>query len=154
MPAILISAVATVAAASAFGSPGVFDRLLILIESPGEDALSATFSFCGNGPRKNCVVDGDTFWFAGTKIRLSDIDAPELSPPRCETEQIKGETAKRRLRDLLNAGRFSLITGSQDKDQYGRSLRIVTRQGRPIGEMLVAEGLARQWDGARRGWCD
>lgn len=151
---ILISAVAAMAIAYAFNHPGVLDHLPGLIGTSRDDTLSAAFKICGNGPRDNCVVDGDTFWFAGTKVRLADIDAPELSPPRCEAERIKGEAAQQRLRDLLNAGSFSLITGARDTDQYGRSLRTVTRQGRSIGEMLVAEGLVRRWEGPRRSWCD
>lgn len=151
---IVISAAAAVPAAYAFNHTGGFDRLLVRVGFPIEDAQSATFSICGNGPRENCVVDGDTFWFAGTKIRLADIDAPELNPPRCEAEQSKGEAAKERLRDLLNAGRFTLIAGARDTDRYGRSLRTVTRQGRSIGEQLVAENLARRWNGPRHSWCD
>jgi endonuclease YncB( thermonuclease family) len=118
------------------------------------DRLSATFPFCGEGRRITCVVDGDTFWLSRVKIRIADIDTPELSPPRCEAERIKGEAAKSRLRDLLNAGPFSLVAGWRDEDRYGRKLRSVTRNGRSIGEILVAEGLARRWDGARHPWCN
>ncbi|WP_292527088.1 thermonuclease family protein [Mesorhizobium sp.] len=124
------------------------------VSAPQQDTLSASFPICGAGPRVSCVVDGDTFWHQGVKIRIADIDTPELSPPRCEAERVKGEAAKRRLRDLLNAGKFSLVAGQRDADQHGRKLRTVTRNGHSIGETLIAEGLARRWDGARRGWCD
>ena len=117
------------------------------------DTLSARFTLCGEGRRVNCVVDGDTFWFQGQKIRIADIDAPELSPPRCAYEREKGETAKRRLLDLLNAGPFWLSSGDRDRDRHGRKLRIVMRVGRSIGERLIEEDLARPWDGARRPWC-
>lgn len=117
------------------------------------DMLRATFSFCGEGRRVTCIVDGDTFWLSGQRIRIADIDTPEINPPRCEEERVKGEAAKRRLRELLNAGPFSLIVGTRDEDQYGRKLRTVMRDGRSIGEILVSEGLARRWDGARRSWC-
>ena len=43
--------------------------------------------------------------------------------------------------------------GRRDEDQYGRKLRLVTRNGQSIGMMLVAEGLAREWDGTRHPWC-
>ncbi|RUW10003.1 thermonuclease family protein [Mesorhizobium sp. M1A.F.Ca.IN.020.06.1.1] len=123
------------------------------VSASQQDALSASFSICGDGPRVTCVVDGDTFWHQGVKIRIADIDTPELSRPRCEAERVKGEAAKRRLRELLNAGKFSLVAGWRDGDQHERKLRTVTRNGRSIGETLIAEGLARSWDGARRGWC-
>lgn len=117
------------------------------------DMLRATFSFCGEGRRVTCIVDGDTFWMSGERIRIADIDTPEINPPRCEEERLKGEAAKHRLRELLNAGPFSLVAGTRDEDQYDRKLRTVLRDGRSIGEMLVGEGLARRWDGARRSWC-
>ena len=67
-------------------------------------------------------------------------------------ESMRG--GKRRLQELLNAGPFSMVTGLRDEDQYGRKLRMVTRDGRSIGEVLVGEGLARRWEGSRRSWCD
>ena len=33
---------------------------------------------CGFGRRINCVVDGDTLWLDGEKIRLDSINAPEV----------------------------------------------------------------------------
>ncbi|HEV7435057.1 MAG TPA: hypothetical protein VGO22_09340, partial [Pseudorhizobium sp.] len=47
----------------------------------GEDKVAAEFTVCSAGSRWNCVVDGDTFWLQGVKIRIADIDTPELSPP-------------------------------------------------------------------------
>ncbi|MFZ5690293.1 MAG: thermonuclease family protein [Pseudomonadota bacterium] len=119
-----------------------------------EQTLVVTFSICGIGRRTDCVVDGDTFWFRGAKIRIADIDAPELSPPRCQREADLGEAAKRRLHTLLNAGPFTLAAGARDQDQYGRKLRTVSRGGRSIGDMLIAEGLARRWNGPRQSWCE
>lgn len=118
------------------------------------DTVTASFSICGSARRFDCVVDGDTFWFGRQKIRIADIDAPELTPPRCAHERELGEAAKHRLRALLNAGPFSLRAGSRDEDPFGRKLRTVVRAGRSIGERLVAEGLVRRWDGGRRSWCD
>ena len=118
------------------------------------DTHSAEFSICGNSRRVNCVVDGDTFWFHAKKIRIADIDAPGLSPPRCEVERTKGEEAKQRLLALLNSGNFSITAIGRDKDRYGRELRIITRNGRSIGTVLVEENLARRWDGGRQPWCN
>ena len=101
----------------------------------------------------DCVVDGDTFWLDGTKIRIADIDTPETHGPRCETEGALGAQATRRLLALLNGGTFSLRPVKRERDRYGRTLRIVTRDGRSIGAVLVAEGLARPWTGARQPWC-
>ncbi|MBE0562586.1 MAG: thermonuclease family protein [Agrobacterium sp.] len=117
-------------------------------------SISVRFGICPDGLHRDCVVDGDTFWLGDQKIRIADIDTPELSPPRCEAEKIKGEAAKIRLLDLLNDGEFSLVAGDRDEDRYGRKLRRVVRDGQSIGEILISEGLARRWDGARHHWCD
>ena len=122
-------------------------------QSMAADALSAQFGFCHSGGGVNCVVDGDTFWFGGEKYRIADIDTPETHGPRCAAEGALGARATERLQALMNAGAFSLESGDGDTDRYGRSLRVVTRGGESIGGMLVAEGLAREWDGARHGWC-
>lgn len=117
------------------------------------DLLSARFAFCHTGGGTNCVVDGDTFWFRGDKYRIADIDTPETHGPRCAQEGALGARATQRLQDLLNVGPFSLEHIDRDTDKYQRSLRIVTRNGQSIGEQLVAEGLARRWDGGRHPWC-
>ena len=89
----------------------------------------------------------------GDKIRVMDIDAPETHPPRCPSESELGNRATKRLQELLNAGPFQMETGGDDTDQYGRKLRVVTRDGESIGGMLVDEGLAREWSGSRQPWC-
>lgn len=122
-------------------------------QAAGTDGLSARFALCHSGGGTNCVVDGDTFWFAGDKIRIMDIDTPETHPARCASEQALGDQATDRLRDWLNAGPFSLESGDRDSDRYGRQLRIVTRDGKSVGDVLIAEGLARPWEGSRRPWC-
>lgn len=117
------------------------------------DALSARFGFCHSGGGTNCIVDGDTFWFAGDKYRIADIDAPETHPARCAKEAALGEAATERLQTWLNAGAFSLESAGRDTDRYGRKLRIVKRDGTSFGSVLINEGLARPWEGSRRPWC-
>lgn len=99
------------------------------------------------------MVDGDTFRLNGVKIRIADIDTPELKG-RCEMETAKAEKARDRLAVLLSHGPFELQPiGDRDADQYGRKLRVVTRGGKSIGDQLVSEGLARTWTGRREPWC-
>lgn len=111
-------------------------------------------ALCNDGPRYTCVVDGDTFWLEGTKIRIADIDTPEVSQPQCDYELALGNQATYRLIELLKAGPFELHTiGDRDEDGFGRKLRVVIRDGRSLGDQLVAEGLARTWTGRREPWC-
>lgn len=111
------------------------------------------FAVCGT-VRNTCVVDGDTFWLDGVKIRIADIDTPEISSPSCDAEYALGIRARNRLAELLNGGSFELRrVGSRDADQYGRKLRVVVRGGQSLGDRLVAEGLARTWTGRKESWC-
>jgi micrococcal nuclease len=111
------------------------------------------FSLCAGRRQSNCVVDGDTIWYGGVKIRLADIDTPEVFSPKCASEAALGRRATERLLALLNAGPFEVVPIERDADRYGRKLRILERHGRSLGDILIAEGLARRWDGARRSWC-
>src|SRR3546814_8185626 len=104
--------------------------------------------------RRTCVVDGDTFWLEGEKIRIADIDTPEISEPKCDAEYQLGMKATHRLRDLLNAGAFEVRPiGNRDEDRFGRKLRVVVRGGRSLGDPIVSAGLARTWTGRREPWC-
>ena len=114
---------------------------------------NGAFTLCVRASQVNCVIDGDTIRYGGIKIRLEDIDAPEVFSPRCASEARLGERAAERLLHLMNSGPFQLVSGERDEDRYGRKLRTIERGGRSLGEMLVAEGLARRWEGGRRSWC-
>ncbi|MEX1146751.1 MAG: thermonuclease family protein [Sphingomonadales bacterium] len=115
--------------------------------------ITTPFSKCA-WPRINCVIDGDTFYLHGERIRIADIDTPETSNPQCTHEARLGARATERLHDLLNAGPFVLESWpGRDRDQYGRLLRIVIRDGQSLGNVMVNEGLARQWGGRRQSWC-
>lgn len=108
-------------------------------------------TLCSPGPRDNCVVDGDTIWLGGEKIRIADIDAPEVSQPQCSAEKELGDKATKRLLALLNAKTFTVRR--QGTDRYGRTLAILVNADGSIGDKLVREGLARRWTGKREPWC-
>lgn len=116
--------------------------------------LGVIYSRCAGGVRINCIVDGDTLWSDGVKIRIADIDTPEISEPRCAAEKALGNRATARLLELVNAGPIQIQAwAGRDEDKYGRKLRVLLRDGRSIGDVLVSEGLARTWTGKRQPWC-
>jgi len=101
--------------------------------------------------RITCVVDGDTLWYEEIKIRLLDIDAPEVEG-RCGNERRLAQSAKLELTRLLNTGLVRIAFDGQD--QYGRHLaQIWVREGE-IGTAMLAAGLAEPF--GQRGpspWC-
>jgi endonuclease YncB( thermonuclease family) len=144
---------AAVAIGGAYGT-GVFDRL------GGQPAEAAAitgeriqFSSCHMGGGYNCVVDGDTIWLQGQKIRIADIDTPETHDFRCPSEKVLGDRATKRLQQLLNNGSVTLQPIDRDEDRYGRKLRIVMVDGASVGDTLVGEGLARWYGSGRQPWC-
>jgi endonuclease YncB( thermonuclease family) len=119
--------------------------------TPPAETAALHFALCNKPPHRNCVIDGDTFYLGRQSVRIADIDAPEVSPPRCIYEADLGQRATTRLYALLNAGPIEIRGDKTDK--YGRQLRTVYRNGRSLGGILVSEGLARKWTGRREPWC-
>ena len=115
--------------------------------------VTASFGSCHVGGGHNCVVDGDTLWIEGVKVRIADIDAPETHDYKCASEKALGDRATARLRQLVNSGAVSLRHIDRDEDRYGRKLRIVLVNGESVGGILVGEGLARWYEGGRKAWC-
>lgn len=120
---------------------------------PIGDLVDVRFDRCGTGSRFTCVVDGDTLWYKGERVRIADIDAPEVTNPQCAREIALGERATARLIALLNAGPISLQTTDSEYDRFGRRLLKITRNGQSLGSTLVREGLAERWGGPRIDWC-
>lgn len=122
-------------------------------QAPSAPAPTVAFGFCYTGGGYNCVVDGDTIWLAGQKVRLADIDAPETHDYRCTEEKVLGDRATQRLIQLVSSGPVTLQPIDRDQDKYGRKLRIVVVNGTSVGDTLVNEGLARYYEGGRKPWC-
>ncbi len=154
----LVTALVLVAGITAWETfaPGVFDLVRAPLATRVLAQVDRSFVACVNGrPLAGCVVDGDTLKVDGTTIRIADIDAPEVFSPSCPAERALGEAASRRLLALVREGPFDLAAApdGRDEDPYGRKLRVLVRNGASLGEALVAEGVARRWNGARRSWC-
>ena len=75
------------------------------------------------------VIDGDTIEIKdGTRIRIAGFDAPEL-------EASGGKAAKQKLQKILPRGKQIGISAEKAKS-YGRSVRKVTINGKPINKLM------------------
>ncbi len=98
------------------------------------------------------IHDGDTLWCGREKVRIVNIDAPELSgSPPCEDgrrfrawcDYAAGAASRGALRAMTARGQVTIErTGI---DRYGRTLAVVRVNGRDAGAELVRLGLARWW---------
>lgn len=105
------------------------------------------------------VHDGDSIRCGAERIRLLNIDAPELpgssrcsqrsrnavkrskNPPMCDAA--KAIRAREALRAFLLRGPVRIER--HGKDAYGRTLARVTVNGQDAGQHLITLGLARKW---------
>lgn len=108
-------------------------------------------------PQHYFAIDGDTLLHrrSGRRYRIANIDTPEVGrSARCAGERQLGETARRRVRGLLADASALRFEETGRTDDYGRIVAYVFIDGRDLGAMLVAEGVARTWRGRRQPWCD
>lgn len=104
------------------------------------------------------VVDGDTFDAGGERYRAIGYDTPEIGRfARCPAEDALGRRASARAAALIaSARRIEAVRPAWRwrRDQHGRRLAEIRLDGRDIGAILIAEGLARPYRrGARPDWC-
>ena len=97
------------------------------------------------------VVDGDSLWFqpaaggAPIAVRLAGIDAPEICQPG-------GPEARRFLADLVNGhpAQLRVAAGRAGRDDFGRTLATLRRDGIDVNRHLVEQGHAwshrYKWD--------
>jgi len=98
------------------------------------------------------VIDGDTLRIGAERIRLINIDAPEMgNGAECDAERQLAEVAKQKMTDLV-AGQ-QLQIDRHDKDRFGRTLAYVRVSGADVGELLIRAHVAVRWEGRQHDWC-
>ena len=103
-------------------------------------------------PAEVRVVDGDTIRLGGERIRLIDIDAPEMgSGASCDAERNLAELAKGKLTEILGGQRLEIER--RGKDRFGRTLAYIRVSGADVGEMLIRARVAVRWEGRQHEWC-
>ena len=102
------------------------------------------------------LVDGDTIRVAGKTVRLVGFDAPELgSHGQCGIERMRAARATSRLRQLIrNGGDLDLKlipcscrpgTEGTMACNNGRACGVLTVEDEDVGDILMAENLARPY---------
>src|SRR5262245_50236236 len=120
------------------------------------DVVTETLSTPPAPPRVVAgVTDGDTLRLEdGTRVRLVQIDAPELGSGECYSR--KSASALARLVPIGSAVRLRADPALDRTDRYGRALRYVVRGGTNVNVALVRRGAAAPWffDGDRGRYAD
>ena len=97
------------------------------------------------------IVDGYTIRVGGRPTRLVGFNTPETFEPACNAERQLGARATARLRELVanNTLEFAPVqcacrpgTEGTARCNYGRACGTLRANGRDVGDILIAEGLA------------
>lgn len=80
------------------------------------------------------IIDGDTFAYGPSRIRLRGIDAPEVA-------ESGGFEATQRLAALLHEGPVTIVPEALDK--YGRTVADVYVNDQNVAEAMRSEGYAK-----------
>jgi len=139
LAATLGMTLAATAVASCSPAPAA-DRAPVPTATPSLDGVPD-----GTSGRVTRLVDGDTLWVSGVKVRLIGMDTPETHRPGTPV-QCFGEAASRRMATLLPVGTAVRLVYDRGRlDRYGRTLAYVYRSadGLFINAQLVREGYAK-----------
>lgn len=83
------------------------------------------------------VVDGDTLWVSGVKIRLDGVDAPEM-------DSDAGRRARLGLYEIVDGRQLDCHLAGESYDRRVGVCTLATgpQEGYDIGALLIADGLA------------
>ena len=90
--------------------------------------------------REAHILDGGTVSFGSERIRIANVEAPEIFEPGCRREREIGLKAKERLGQLIASGASQIER--EGTDAIGRTLARVRTGETDVGQTLLNEGLA------------
>ena len=108
--------------------------------------------------------DGDTcyvnVWYLGNlepkqeKLRLLDIDTPEISRPKCEEEKILGLKARDFINNLIAQSNNIKIITNYDRGSFGRILADLELDQINISKLMIKNNLAVKYKkNNKNNWC-
>lgn len=114
-------------------------------------ALALLLVAASSSPR---VIDGDTLAFGRERVRIANLDAPDVgSHAHCALEQRRGEAARAFARAVIDRAAVVQVVDRQGIDRYGRTLARVLVDDRDFGRVMIAAGHGRPWRGRSSDWC-
>ena len=102
--------------------------------------------------------DGDTCYVTvdetNTKIRLLELDTPEISKPKCNTELQLGLKARDYLNDLIDNATTIEFKTDYTEDYFGRILAYLIVDGEDVSAKIVKNNLGVVYDrNNKQDWC-
>ena len=105
--------------------------------------------YCYDGDTCYVMIDGNK-----AKIRLLELDTPEISKPKCEAELELGLEARDYLNNLIiNASSVEIKT-KYEKDYFGRTLAHLIIDGEDASAKIISNNLGVIYErGNKKDWC-
>ena len=132
------------------------------MEFTSETILFISNSFADIQIRKQndlFCYDGDTCYviYEGKKdkVRLLDLDTPEISNPQCEKEYILGIEAREYINQLISDGKRIEFETEYNRDFFGRILSYIIVDGENVSKLMVSHSLGVVYDkNNKKDWCE
>ena len=102
--------------------------------------------------------DGDTCYIyidnRKEKIRLLELDTPEISKPKCEKEYLRGIEARDFINQLIEDANSIIIETDYSKDYFGRTLAYLIVDGVDVSNLIIEQGMGVKYQkGEKNDWC-
>ena len=106
--------------------------------------------YCYDGDTCYVTVDGTK-----TKIRLLELDTPEISKPKCDAELQLGLKARDYLNDLIDNATTIEFKTDYTEDYFGRILAYLIVDGEDVSAKIVKNNLGVVYDrNNKQDWCN
>ena len=105
--------------------------------------------YCYDGDTCYVMIDGTK-----AKIRLLELDTPEISKPKCEAELELGLEARDYLNNLIANASSVEIKTDYEKDYFGRTLAYLIIDGEDASAKIRSNNLGVTYEkGNKKDWC-
>ena len=105
--------------------------------------------YCYDGDTCYVMIDGNK-----AKIRLLELDTPEISKPKCEAELELGLEARDYLNNLIANASLVEIKTEYEKDYFGRTLAYLIIDDEDASAKIRSNNLGVIYErGNRKDWC-
>ena len=105
--------------------------------------------YCYDGDTCYVMIDGTK-----AKIRLLELDTPEISKPKCEAELELGLEARDYLNNLIANASSVEIKTDYEKDYFGRTLAHLIIDGEDASAKIRSNDLGVIYQrGNKQDWC-
>ena len=92
--------------------------------------------YCYDGDTCYVTIDGKN-----EKIRLLELDTPEISKPKCDAELKLGIKARDFVNDLIKNAETIAFKTDYERDYFGRILSYLIIDDEDVSALLVQNGL-------------